>query len=255
MILSITIHKGGTGKTTVAVNLVHLLQEKGKKVLLLDLDPQGNATYNFRKDIADGIEIKQASNLFSSNGNRKILSVSPNLSIIPSDPNLKEIERYPIESIKTFRDNIRQISNNFDQVIIDTPPTMGFGMSAALIASDFAVAPVIPDAYSIHGALSLLTRIKEIKRDQNPKLEFLGLLVNQFDKRSQAQIQVVEALKRLVSDNVIPHAIGAHVAIGYSAHNGHAVWHNARNGAHKIAAKTVKTSLDYILNLMEAKAK
>ena len=250
MIITITIHKGGTGKTTIAVNLARFASEKGKRVLLVDLDTQGNATDNFDFDKTDLSEYETSANLFIADNQKRIITVTSNLDIIPANSNLLAIERFPVESANTFKTCLRRYAKDYDLVVIDTPPTMGFGMLAPLVACDYALAPIVPDAYSIKGVSSLIRRIKEIQSNQNPDLKFLGLLINQLDRRSQAQLKVVDALK-IIGGNLIPYAIGVHVAVGYSAHARQAVWHGARNGAHRKAGKAVKSALDWILNRME----
>lgn len=248
-IVTVAIHKGGTGKTTAAVNLAHLAREQHHKTLLVDLDTQGNATDNFIKNVPQGI--LTASKLFAGKPELPVLNSNDGLDIVPADGALLAVERYPFETAEVFKEQVRELSKAYDVVIIDTPPTMGFAMLAPLVSSDFAFAPIIPDAYGVKGVKSLLMRVADIQRKHNPDLKFIGLLINQWDRRNRAQNQVVEVLKNKLAGRLIPHAIGIHAAVGYSVHNQVAVWHNATSGAHRVAGRVFKTAMEWILGRLE----
>lgn len=249
-IITVAIHKGGTGKTTAAVNLAHLAQEQGHKILLIDLDTQGNATDNFVKEVPQGF--LTASKLFADEKEPlPVLKIAEDLDIIPADTSLLAVERYPFETAQVFKDQVRAHAESYDLIIIDTPPTMGFAMLAPLVSSDYAFAPIVPDAYGVKGVKSLLTRVADIQRKHNPELNFIGLLVNQWDRRNRAQNQVVKVFQAKLAGKMIPHAIGIHAAVGYSVHNQVAVWHNAKSGAHRVAGKVFKTAMGWILDRLE----
>lgn len=246
-IITIAIHKGGTGKTTVAVNLSRFAHEKKCKTLIVDLDTQGNATDNFISEVpADSLT---ASMLFDAKKNKlPVVTVNGGLDIIPADAQLLSVERYPFETAKHFKTNISRFKKDYDLIVIDTPPTMGFAMLAPLTASDFTIAPIFPDSYSIKGVKALFERIKDIRNKHNPNLVFLGLLVNRWKRTSSAQNTVVATLRDKLPKFVLPVALGDHVHVEYAARNQHSVWYQARSGAHREAAKTFKTAMNWIFN-------
>ncbi|SPD72451.1 putative IncC-like protein [uncultured Desulfobacterium sp.] len=246
-IVTVAIHKGGTGKTTAAVNLSWLAQERGISCLMIDLDIQGNATDNFIKVSCD--QHLNASHLFNEDlPELPAISVLNGLDLIPADAGLLAVERYPMSASDFFKTNLNSLATRYDLIVIDTPPTMGFAMLAPLTISDFTFAPIIPDAYSLKGVTTLVNRIKNIRAQHNKDLLFLGLLINRFSKRNAAQKQVVSALKENLGDFVMPISIPEHVHIEYSAHSKCAVWHAPQSGAHRAAGKTVKAVMGWILD-------
>jgi chromosome partitioning protein len=247
-ILASAIHKGGSGKTTIAVNMVHYLHENGYRVLLVDMDTQRNACHGFMdiENLPEGIET--ASQLFSSARGHKVYEVQEGLGVIPSDGDeLQAVERLPFETAFMFRDRLHKIGEDFDVIVIDTPPTMGFGMIAPLIAADYTFAPIIPDAYGLMGAKSLLSRIHEIQDDMNPDLEFLGLLINLWNKRDKDQNETVAQFSELLGEIMIPEAIGLRAPISRAARVKQPVWKLTRG----LAAKEMKAALKYMVDQME----
>lgn len=246
-IITIAIHKGGTGKTTVAVNLSRFAYEKKCRTLIVDLDTQGNATDNFISNTPP--DCLTASMLFEPDQKKlPVVTVYDGLDMIPADAQLLSIERYPFETAKYFKKNISRYKKDYDLIVIDTPPTMGFAMLAPLTASDYIIAPIFPDSYSIKGVKALFERIKDIRSKHNPQLSFLGLLVNRWKRTSSAQNTVVATLREKLPKFVLPVALGDHVHVEYAARNQRAVWFQARSGAHREAAKTFKTAMGWIYN-------
>lgn len=251
-ILASTIHKGGAGKTTIAVNLTHFAREKGMRTLLLDLDPQGNASDGFMDTHAlpEGIEL--ASNLFEERDSLPIHYLDKYLAIIPSDGDaLQAVERLPHEAALTFRKRLHEIARSFDIVIIDTPPTMGFCMLAPLIAADFAFAPIVPDAYGMKGVVSLMERVAQVRDDINPDLVFLGMLINLWNRRDKDQNETVEQFNSALGEFVIPYQIGLRAPISQAARRKEPVWKQTRG----VAAKEVKNALSWIIDQMQFELK
>ncbi|WP_419642546.1 ParA family protein, partial [Thiolapillus sp.] len=150
--IAITNQKGGVGKTTIAVHLAFDLRDKGKRVLFIDTDPQGNSTSTLGNYLADA----KASMMFS-----EPLSFEPEngLNVIGADAGLADIERADPVVIKQFMLNINNFNDTFDYCIIDTPPTMGLRMTAAIMVSDFVVSPIELESYSISGITTMLQTI------------------------------------------------------------------------------------------------
>ena len=255
-VITSCIHKGGTGKTTCAVHLVHHLAHSGKRVLLVDCDTQGNATQAFMDERLDEGGV---SALFGNSSKSKRYANSVKLHdagggvhVMPADHALIDIERMPVGAEKKFRTNLRAIAeaNGFDYVVIDTPPTMGFAMLAPLVASDFAFSPIVPDPYGITGVKSLLKRVDQVRDQYNKNLRYLGLLINRYNRRSAEQTQVVEAMEQDLADNIIPHRIGERVAIARVAFSRAPVW-SVRSGAGGVAAREMRGALNWIVNNME----
>jgi chromosome partitioning protein len=248
-IVTIAIHKGGTGKTTVAAHLAFLGAEYGSRTLLVDLDAQGNATDTVTlPSVAGSANVRTASDLFElDEPSRPILEARPALDVLAADDRLLAIERLDFDAAFLFAQRLRELAKGYDLVVVDTPPTMGFAMLAPLLASDYAFAPVIPDAYSIKGIESLITKVEEIREQHNPSLVFLGLLVNKWRKNSRAQNQTVQDLRTALRDVVMPHALPEASAIADAAHTRKPVWREARSGAHRKAAATVREALTWVL--------
>ncbi len=245
-IITCAIHKGGAGKTTGAVSLVNMAHEMGARVCLIDLDPQGNAGDNF---VVEGAceSFETASDLFKEQEAKPVFEVQPGLGLVFATDDLFSIERYPVEAASVFRLRLHELAAQFDLIVIDTPPTMGFAMLAPLIASDFAFSPIVPDAYSIKGVSSLFKRIQQVKKSHNPKLQFLGLLINQWNKRDSDQNKTVEQLKEKLAKYVIPHTIGFRSAIAKAARRKQPVWYKASTGSARTAAKEVKAAMQWII--------
>jgi chromosome partitioning protein len=248
-IVTIAIHKGGTGKTTVAAHLAFLGAEFGSRTLLVDLDAQGNATDTVTLESAAPIAgFRTASDLFEdADPSRPILEARPGLDVLPADDRLLGVERLEFDHAFLFGRRLRALADQYDLVVVDTPPTMGFAMLAPLLASDYVFAPVIPDAYSIKGIESLISKVEEIRTTHNPSLVFLGLMINKWRKNSRAQNQTVQDLRSALGDVLMPHALPEASAIADSAHTRKPVWREARSGSHRKAAATVREALSWVL--------
>lgn len=245
-VITVAIHKGGTGKTTCAIHNVFDLDQRGHTVCLIDCDTQGNATSAFCER-ADGHA--GACSLFTKEFNLDLLFKSDygngGISVVPADPELVGVERLPLGTEQTFRDNVRALAGDFDYVVIDTPPTMGFAMLAPLIASDFAYSPIVSDPCAIQGVSSLFQRIEAVTGDYNEDLVFLGLLVNRWNRRNRLQTDAVTELKAALPEHLIPHEIAERSAIAQLAYTNEPVW-KMRNGAARVAAKEMRGTLSWI---------
>ncbi|MCA9349073.1 ParA family protein [Candidatus Saccharibacteria bacterium] len=210
MVISVINQKGGVGKTTTSINLSAELARNGKKVLLVDLDPQGNAT--------SGLGIGIAENSFGVDsllsGEAELAGVAQKLvnlgfDLVPSDGSLAGLDLQLVNH--EHREHI--LSNvlkgaSYDYIVIDCPPSMGLFSINALTASDQVIIPVQAEYYALEGLGQLLQLIQRVQETANPNLRVMGLLLTMFDKRTSLSTDVKQQLQNhfadLVMQTVIP---------------------------------------------------
>jgi len=211
-ILSLANQKGGVGKTTTAINLAAALAREGKRVLLVDADPQANASSGL------GIEIRELSKTIYEclvnqiNPREAILQTSvKNLWLIPSHIDLvgAEIEMLNLDNREYLMKQIlSSIKDEYDYILIDCSPSLGLITVNALTASDAVIIPVQCEFFALEGIAKLLSTIKIIKQNLNPGLQIEGFLMTMFDNRLRLSAQVLDEVKRhfgnLVFNTVIP---------------------------------------------------
>jgi len=205
-VLAVVNQKGGVGKTTTAVNLSTFLAAKGKKVLMIDIDPQGNATsgFGFEKNkltrtIYDVlINDETLKNAIYETG-RKNLSLSPsNIQLAGA-----EIELVGTVSRETcLKRALTEIRKQYDFVIMDCPPSLGLLTLNALTAADGVLVPIQSEYYALEGLTQLMETITLVKRGLNPNLTVFGVVVTMFDSRTQLAHQVAGEVRRYFGDKV-----------------------------------------------------
>ena len=205
-IIAVTNQKGGVGKTTTAVNLASCLAYIGKKTLLVDCDPQGNSTSGVG---ADGQEnTLSIYDCLSDSGNTKNAVIKTkyiNLYIIPSSADLSaaEIELAYEEKREFFlKRSIAAIKDDFDFIIIDSPPSLGMITINILTAADSVLIPIQCEYYALEGVSQLIKTVKSIKKKLNPKIDIEGVLATMYDGRTNLSIQVLEEVKRFFPDKL-----------------------------------------------------
>ena len=204
MIISVTNQKGGVGKTTTAINLSAGLALKGKKTLLLDLDPQGNATSGL------GIEKNNMGIYDVIIDNEDINSVImdtqvQNLKIIPSNIDLSgaTVEMVALKDRESLLKNaLNKIKNDFDFIIIDCPPSLDLLTVNAFTASDKVLVPIQCEFYALEGLGQLMNTVKLIKMRLNPSLEIDGVVCTMYDSRTNLSQQVVDEVKKYFAKKV-----------------------------------------------------
>jgi chromosome partitioning protein len=211
-IISIVNQKGGVGKTTTAINLGTALAAIDKKILLIDLDPQGNLSTGIgvtekQRKISVYDLITQSSSI-----NKTILETKiPNLKIIPSNINLSGIEfELAADEDRTNKLNkkINELKEGYDFVLIDCPPSLGILTVNSLVASDSVLVPLQCEFYALEGLAQLLRTIEKIKDNLNPNLFLEGVILTMFDSRNRLSDDVVadarEHLGKKVFETIIP---------------------------------------------------
>ncbi len=204
--ISLANQKGGVGKTTSAVNCAAALGALDKRVLLVDLDPQGNATSGV------GVQrkkIKVSSYDLMIGRVRASEAVVPtgfkNLSVIPAQISLTGAEFELIDTEKReliLKRALSEIEDNFDYIIIDCPPSLGILSINALAASSGVIIPMQCEFYALEGLSQLLLSIKQVKKLYNPPLEITGILITMYNGRLNLSLQVLDELKKYYADKL-----------------------------------------------------
>lgn len=211
-IIAIANQKGGVGKTTTAINLASCLAEKGKKVLAIDMDSQGNMSSGFGID-KDNLEYSIYETLIGecNLGQSMIVDVFPNLNVVPSSKNLAgaEVEFIEIKDPQTvLKKLVRNIRKKFDFIIIDCPPALGMLTINAMTAADTVIVPIQCEFYALEGLTQLLYTIELIKKKLNKNLEIEGVVFTMFDSRTNLSQEVVDNVKEnldeLIYNTVVP---------------------------------------------------
>ena len=205
-IIAIANQKGGVGKTTTAINLSACLAEKGQRVLVIDIDPQGNTTsgLGIAKDNVDNtIYEVMLQEIDISDAICK--DIFENLDIIPSNVNLAgaEIDLIDIENREYILKNaINTVRNNYDYVILDCPPSLSMLTVNAMTAADTVLVPIQCEYYALEGLTQLIHTINLVKKKLNPLLELEGVVFTMYDARTNLSLQVVENVKDNLQQNI-----------------------------------------------------
>ncbi len=205
-VIAVANQKGGVGKSTTAINLSACLAEKGKRVLIIDVDPQGNATSGLGVDknsaettlyelMLGEVEIEQV----------LVKNVIDNLDLIPSNINLSgaEIELLEIEDKEyVLRNSISQVRDSYDYIIMDCPPSLNMLTINALTASNSVIVPIQCEYYALEGLSQLIQTIELVKDRLNDSLYIEGIVFTMYDARTNLSMQVVENVKSHLQQHI-----------------------------------------------------
>lgn len=234
MIVAITNQKGGVGKTTTAINLGVFLAKKGKKVLLVDLDPQSNLTSGL--GFAPSKEIETPKKFNYSVYNILTGQVEPasvfistnykNLFLLPAGIELAgaEVELVSAMSRESIlKGALDKLRDQFDMIFIDCPPSLGILTINALVASDQAYIPVQCEYFALEGLGQLINTIKLVKNRLNSKLEIGGVILTMFDSRTNLSKQVTEEIQKFFKERVFETIIPRNVRLSEAPSHGKAI--------------------------------
>lgn len=200
-VIAVSNQKGGVGKTTTATNLAYGLQLKGKKVLLVDADPQGNSTDTWRAKNTDGYPTL-SDLLFSNEPAEECIQHTEIGDILAGDPILEDAEKHlkGVAGYFRMRNRLASLKEIYDYVIIDTPPNLGLLLQNALIAADGVIVPVTCGRYALQGMSRFIDTVNDVKAQPNPDLKVLGLLLVRYMGNTVLARDIVEGLPELTNE-------------------------------------------------------
>jgi len=228
-IISVINQKGGVGKTTTVINLAAGLSIKGKKILVIDLDPQGNATTGLGLSNTESSE-QTIYNVL--NGNKKIMEVIQNtnfknLNLITSNVDLSGLEVETAgDSRRAFKlkDELALILNDtrasYDYILIDCPPSLSLLTIMALVASDALVVPLQTEFFALEGLTQLMKTIERIKNNLNPELSIRGILLTMYDRRNKLSSEVEKEARNYFKEKVYQTVVPRNVRLSEAPSHG-----------------------------------
>jgi chromosome partitioning protein len=252
IIIAIANQKGGVAKTTTCLNLGHALSERGRRVLLCDLDPQASLTLSLGFDVRElpatiydvlldtkaGLTIKD---IIQTTGMK-------NVDVAPASIELSKAEMDLFSEMnreRAFKDTLKPIQASYDYILVDCPPSLGLLTTNALAAADCVLIPLQSDYLAMRGAQLLQSTIDKVRRKLNPKLDLLGVLVTMFEKRTSHSRDVLREVQAAFGDRTFKAVIPYSVRAKESVVSGKSI---LEYDTKSTVAKAYRTLADEILN-------
>jgi chromosome partitioning protein len=227
-ILALANQKGGVGKTTTSVNLACYLADQGHRVLLIDLDPQGNATSSLgieKRDLTATTYdvLVDGSDIASS----VVTGVRANLDLLAANDTLAGAE-VELNSLtrpqRRMESELDAARSRYDAILIDCPPSLGLLTVNGLTACDGVIVPVQCEYLALEGLTQLMRTIDGVKRSLNPRLEIFGLVMTMFDSRTRLSAQVVEDVRRFFPNRIFSAIVPRSVRLAEAPSNGQSIF-------------------------------
>lgn len=238
--------KGGVGKTNCVVHLAHDFAERGLRVLVVDLDPQGNASYS----LSDYKSNLPASELFYKD--HVSITANRDITLIHGDPKMLDLEQEPINIVgENLKKNLDSLKADFDVCLIDTAPTLGVRLTAALYTANYVFTPIEVAAFSMLGVGMMKKTISNMS-SVNPSLVNLGLIPSRMDRRNPLHVSNYNSLMESNGKEIAPVVIGQRSSFEEALHTKVPVWKIKKTAARK-AANEMREFAQYVAESMELK--